>query len=286
MQAGPYIHIRNAAYKAGMTDLLNIAVAGAAGRMGAQLVKAALDAGHTISGGSEAPGSVHLGRDIGDLAGLKALGVAAKAGIAEAGQGADVWIDFTVPKATLAALDVLPSLGVKAVIIGTTGFDAAQEAAIEAAGERLAIVKAGNFSLGVNLLQGLVRQAAARLGDDWDIEVLETHHRRKVDAPSGTALMLGEAAADGRGKPLSDMRAAPYDGPDAKRKAGDIGFAVRRSGGVIGDHEVTFGSDMEIVSLQHTALDRAVFAHGAIKAAEWAAKQTPGYYSMDDVLGL
>ena len=269
-----------------MTDHLNIAIAGAAGRMGRQLVKAAIDQGHRISGGSEAPGSIHLGRDIGELADIKPLGVAAYASIAEAAKGADVWIDFTVPRVTLAALDVLPSVGVKAVVIGTTGFTPEEEAAIERAGERLAIVKAGNFSLGVNLLQALVKQAASRLGDDWDIEVLETHHRRKIDAPSGTALMLGEAAADGRGKPLSELRAAPYDGADAKRVAGEIGFAVRRGGGVIGDHEVTFASDMEIVSLQHTALDRAVFAHGAIKAAAWAAASKHGFYGMDDVLGV
>ncbi len=269
-----------------MTQTLNIAVAGAAGRMGSQLVRAALDTGHTISGGSEAPGSTHLGQDIGVLAGTSSVGVDARAGIAEAAKGADAWIDFTIPKATLAALDVLPSVGVKAIIIGTTGFSVAEQEKIEAAADRLAIVKAGNFSLGVNLLEALVRLAAARLGEDWDIEILETHHRRKLDAPSGTALMLGEAAAEGRGKPLSQLRSAPYDGPDAKREAGQIGFAVRRSGDVIGEHEVTFGSDREILSLSHTALDRAVFAHGAIKAAEWAAAQGPGLYGMDDVLGL
>lgn len=269
-----------------MTTRLNIAVAGCAGRMGRQLVKAAVDAGHAISGGSEAPGSQYLGRDIGPLAGLDTLGAVAHAGLTEAGKDADVWIDFTVPSATLMALAMLPGLGVKAAIVGTTGFNAADQAQIKTASERLAIVKAGNFSLGVNLLEALVRQAASRLGEDWDIEVLETHHRRKIDAPSGTALMLGEAAAEGRTKPLSALRAAPYDGPDAKREPGQIGFAVRRTGGVIGEHEVTFGSDMEVISLSHTALDRAVFAHGAIRAAEWAASQPPGLYDMSDVLGV
>lgn len=254
--------------------------------MGRQLVKAAHEAGHVLSGGSEAPGSQRLGRDLGTLAGLEPLGTVAQAGMTEAGKGADVWIDFTVPSATLQALSALPALGVKAAIIGTTGFSPAEEVQIEQAAERLAIVKAGNYSLGVNLLQALVRQAASRLGEDWDIEVLETHHNRKLDAPSGTALMLGEAAAEGRGKPLNSLRTAPYDGPDAKREAGQIGFAVRRTGAVIGDHEVTFGSDMEIVSLRHTALDRAVFAHGAIKAAQWAATQPPGLYDMSDVLGI
>lgn len=269
-----------------MTKRRNIAVAGVAGRMGQQLVKAVLDQGHVLSGGSEAPGSSHLGRDIGELAGLKPIGVPAYAGIGEAATGADVWLDFTVPVATLAALDLVPRAGVRAMVIGTTGFSEAEDARIAEASQSLAIVRAGNFSLGVNLLEALVRQAAARLGEDWDIEVLETHHRRKLDAPSGTALMLGEAAAEGRGTKLGTVRAGPYDGPEAKREPGKIGFSVRRSGGVIGEHEVTFGSDMEIVSLSHSALDRAVFAHGAIKAGEWAASQPPGLYDMSDVLGM
>lgn len=269
-----------------MTTRLNIAVAGCAGRMGRQLVLAAHEAGHALSGGSEAPGSQYLGRDIGSLAGLEPIGATVEAGLTEAGKGADVWIDFTIPSATLMALAMLPSLCVKAAIVGTTGFSDEEEAQIKTAAERIAIVKAGNYSLGVNLLEALVRQAASRLGEDWDIEILETHHNRKIDAPSGTALMLGEAAAEGRGKPLSSVRTGPYDGPDAKREAGKIGFSVRRTGGVIGEHEVTFGSDKEIVSLSHTALDRAVFAHGAIKAAEWAAQQAPGLYDMSDVLGV
>jgi 4-hydroxy-tetrahydrodipicolinate reductase len=275
-----------ALYKAVMTSRLNIAVAGCAGRMGRQLVKAAHGAGHGLSGGSEAPGSAYLGRDLGSVAGLEPLGAVAHAGMSEAGKGADVWIDFTVPSATLMALSMLPSLGVKAAIVGTTGFSDGDLRQVETASERIAIVKAGNFSLGVNLLEALVRQAAARLGEDWDIEILETHHNRKIDAPSGTALMLGEAAAAGRGKPLSALRSGPYDGPDAKRAPGQIGFSVRRMGDVIGEHDVTFGSDMEMVSLRHTALDRAVFAHGAIKAAEWAATQPPGLYDMSDVLGV
>lgn len=275
-----------ALYKAVMTSRLNIAVAGCAGRMGRQLVKAAHGAGHGLSGGSEAPGSAYLGRDLGSVAGLEPLGAVAHAGMSEAGKGADVWIDFTVPSATLMALSMLPSLGVKAAIVGTTGFSDADLSQVETASERIAIVKAGNFSLGVNLLEALVRQTAARLGEDWDIEILETHHNRKIDAPSGTALMLGEAAAEGRGKPLSALRSGPYDGPDAKRARGQIGFSVRRMGDVIGEHDVTFGSDMEMVSLSHTALDRAVFAHGAIKAAEWAATQPPGLYDMSDVLGV
>lgn len=269
-----------------MSKQLNIAVAGCAGRMGRQLVSAARAVGHTISGGTEAPGSAAVGTDIGTLAGIEPVGAAATDRIDSAAVGANAWLDFTVPQATLSVLTALPHLGVRAAIIGTTGFSEEQEQEIAAAAQKLAIVKAGNFSLGVNLLEALVRQAAARLGPDWDIEIAETHHRHKVDAPSGTALMLAEAAAQGRGNVLNDLRSSPYDGPDAKRLEGQIGFSVRRTGGVIGDHEVTIGSEMEIVSLRHTALDRSVFAHGAIKAAEWAAAQPPGLYDMSDVLGV
>ena len=266
-----------------MTTKLNIAIAGSAGRMGRQLIGAALNAGHNVSGGSEAPGSDQIGKDLGTLGGKEPTGNAVSTDIAMAAQNANVWIDFTVPAATLSALS---ASGSPAFVIGTTGFTDAEEQQIKAASSSAAIVKAGNFSLGVNLLEALVKQAASRLGEDWDIEVLETHHRHKVDAPSGTALMLGEAAAAGRSKPLSDVRAAPYDGADAKRVPGEIGFSVRRSGGVIGDHEVTYASEMEILSLRHTALDRAVFACGAIKAAEWVATQPPGLYDMSDVLGV
>ena len=278
--------MREARYKAAMTDELNIAIAGCAGRMGQQLVKAALAAGHEISGGSEVANSPKLGRDIGTLSGLEPLGKKAVSAIRSAANGASVWIDFTVPVATLEALARLPDAGVSSIVIGTTGFSDAQEQAIAAAASTLSIVKAGNFSLGVNVLEALVKQAAARLGTDWDIEVLETHHRHKVDAPSGTALMLGHAAAAGRGSDLETLKSPPYDGPDAQRVAGEIGFSVRRTGGVIGDHEVTLGTEMEVLSLRHTALDRAVFAHGAIKAAEWVANQPPGLYDMSDVIGI
>ena len=266
-----------------MTTKLNIAIAGSAGRMGRQLIGAAFNAGHNVSGASEAPGSALIGKDLGLLGGLEPTGAMVTDDIAVAAQNANVWIDFTVPGATLSALS---TSGSPAFVIGTTGFTDEEEQQIKAASRSAAIVKAGNFSLGVNLLEALVKQAASRLGEDWDIEVLETHHRHKVDAPSGTALMLGEAAAAGRSKPLSDVRAAPYDGADAKRVPGEIGFSVRRSGGVIGDHEVTYASEMEILSLRHTALDRAVFAYGAIKAAEWVATQPPGLYDMSDVLGV
>ncbi|MEO0606789.1 MAG: 4-hydroxy-tetrahydrodipicolinate reductase [Pseudomonadota bacterium] len=282
----PSGQLGKALYKARMTDLISISVAGCAGRMGRQLVAAGHKAGHKVSGGAERAGSTALGQDLGSLAGIEALGVAATDVFETALIGANVWIDFTAPEATVMAVSKLKDLNVGAAIIGTTGFSPEQETELKSAARDLAIVKAGNFSLGVNLLEALVQQAAARLGPDWDIEISETHHRHKRDAPSGTALMLGEAAASGRGSTLRALKSDPYDGPDATRVSGQIGFAVTRSGGVIGDHEVTFGSEMETLSLRHTALDRAVFAHGAIKAAEWAVKQQPGYYDMSDVLGL
>ncbi|MEL6829662.1 MAG: 4-hydroxy-tetrahydrodipicolinate reductase, partial [Pseudomonadota bacterium] len=188
--------------------------------------------------------------------------------------------------ATLAALDQLQRTSVNAVIIGTTGFSDAELDRVERYAERFAIVKAGNFSLGINLLEHLVQLAAARLGEAWDIEVSETHHHHKKDAPSGTALMLGEAAAKGRDKPLEALRADPYDGPEAAREPGEIGFSVQRIGGVIGDHSVSFGTQQEVITLSHRAIDRAVFAHGAIRAAQWAHSQAPGLYNLGDVLGL
>jgi len=266
---------------------LKIAIAGVAGRMGQSLVRACETVDNCeIIGGTERPGSEALGTDIGNVAGLKPSGVEIVQSPAEAAKNADIWIDFTAPIPTLAAMTALDMTGVKAVIIGTTGFNEAEEKALQEFSKRFSIVKAGNFSLGVTMLTALVERAAASLGDDWDIEVLETHHRRKVDAPSGTALMLGEAAADGRGTPLKDLQTPPYDGITGERETGKIGFSVRRAGGVIGDHEVLFGSDEELISLRHTALDRNVFAKGAIKAGQWAVQQSPGYYSIRDVLDL
>ncbi len=269
-----------------MSDALTVAIAGVAGRMGRQLAAVALDRGFRISGGSEVPQADVFNEDIGLLAGRRAIGVQPVAETSLAAEAADVWIDFTRPAATLAALDALKTTSVRAVIIGTTGFSDTEERCIANAAKQTAIVKAGNFSIGVNLLEALTRFAAARLGPDWDIEVLETHHRLKADAPSGTALMLGEAAAAGRGAHLKTLRAAPYDGPEAKRETGRIGFAVRRAGGVIGEHDVTFGSEKELIRLSHTALDRSVFAGGALHAAAWASGQPPGLYNMNDVLGL
>lgn len=266
--------------------LSSIAIAGVAGRMGRTLVASARGAEIEIAGGSEAPGSSFLETDIGVLGGGEPLGLMPQTDVSAAAATAEVFIDFTTPRATLSALDALTSTDVKAVVIGTTGFTDADDAKIAEHANRLAIVKAGNFSIGINLLEALTKLAVSRLGEGWDIEILETHHRRKVDAPSGTALMLGHAAAEGRGASLSDLQAPPYLGTDAKRKSGDIGFSVRRSGGVIGEHEVTIASDQEVLTLAHSAIDRSVFAEGAMHAAQWAVSQPPGLYGMDDVLGL
>ncbi|WP_353255270.1 4-hydroxy-tetrahydrodipicolinate reductase [Hyphomonas sp.] len=265
---------------------LKMAVAGVAGRMGRQLAAMVIDRGYVLTGGSEVAAAGVFDEDIGMLAGRPTLGVLPAPDAAQAAAGADVWIDFSRPEATLASLGALQTTSVRTVIIGTTGFSLEQESAIKAAATRFAIVKAGNFSVGINLLQALTRLAASRLGPDWDIEILESHHRLKVDAPSGTALMLGEAAAGGRGGALSELQAPPYIGPDAARKEGEIGMAVRRAGGIYGEHEVLFGSSRETVRLSHMALDRSVFAEGAVHAAVWAAGQPPGLYGMDDVLGI
>lgn len=270
-----------------MNEPKRFAVAGAAGRMGREIIRAILEAGHEISGASEAPGTGNHDQDIALLAGLGApIGKTPVTDPVEAASGAHLWIDFTTPQATLAALEGLKHTSVQGVVIGTTGFSAREEAEIAAASAHFAIVKAGNFSLGVNLLAAVTRIVANRLNEGWDAEILETHHRRKRDAPSGTALMLAEAVAAGRGVALEKVRRQPYSGSDDRRAPAEIGFAVRRAGGVVGEHEALFASETEIVSLSHTALNRSVFADGALTAALWAADQPPGLYDMQDVLGL
>jgi len=199
----------------------------------------------------------------------------------------DVVIDFSTPEASVELARACAERGGPALVIGSTGLSPEQDALIEAAAEKIAIVRSGNFSLGLNILIGLVEDAAQRLdGRDWDIEVLETHHRRKVDAPSGTALMLGEAAANGRGRDLEDLKTAPYDGITGPREPGKIGFASLRAGGVIGEHTVLFGSEDELLTLSHSAIDRSLFAKGAVAAAAWVRNRRPGLYDMQDVLGF
>lgn len=199
----------------------------------------------------------------------------------------DVVIDFSTPEASVALAKACVERGGPALVIGSTGFTPEQDAEIEAAARSLAIVRSGNFSLGVNILIGLVEHAAQRLdARDWDIEVLEAHHRRKVDAPSGTALMLGEAAANGRGVDLPNVRSGPYDGIHGERETGRIGFASLRAGGIVGEHTVLFASEDETLTLSHSAIDRSLFAKGAVAAAAWVRTRRPGLYDMQDVLGF
>jgi 4-hydroxy-tetrahydrodipicolinate reductase len=256
---------------------VKIAIAGVAGRMGQALLEAA-GGDIAVVGGTEKPGSADIGRE---MAGWTISDAANKAAM-----GADAWIDFTAPAATLEALELLKLTKVKAAIVGTTGLSPTQEQQVGEHAKRIAIVRARNFSLGVNLMIGLVEQAAARLGPDWDIEISEAHHGKKVEAPSGTALMIGDAAARGRGQPLADLRVPPHDGITGARKPGAIGFSVKRAGGIIGDHDAVFASEEEILSIGHRAISRAIFAKGALHAARWAVRQKPGLYSMRDVLSL
>ena len=266
---------------------LSIAIAGAGGRMGRALVRAAsADPRFLVCGGTERGDGQFLGIDLGALAGVAPLMMNASETSNLAADKAEVWIDFTAPNATIQALDALAGTPVKGAIIGTTGLSDEQEAKIAAHAERIAIVRSGNFSLGVNLLAALVEQAAQRLGPDWDIEITEAHHRRKIDAPSGTALLLGDAAAHGRNVNLSDARLKPHDGITGPRKEGGIGFSAIRGGGIVGDHDVRFIAEREVLTLSHHAADRAVFADGALAAALWVADKRPGLYSMRDVLGL
>lgn len=199
----------------------------------------------------------------------------------------DVVIDFSTAEASAALATRAAELGGPALVIGSTGFSDEQDAAIRAAAEKIAIVRSGNYSLGVNILIGLVEHAAQRLDPrEWDIEIIEAHHRLKVDAPSGTALMLGEAAANGRNVELADVRSKPYDGITGEREDGKIGFASVRAGGIVGDHTVLFGSPSETLTLSHQAIDRSLFARGAVAAAAWVRTRKPGLYDMQDVLGF
>jgi len=243
---------------------LSIAIAGAEGRMGAALrAAAAKDPRFYLAGATTRGASVE-----------------------KAAASAEVWIDFTTPEATMAALAALPATKVRAAIIGATGLSSQQQAEIANAARRIAIVYSGNFSLGVNVLAALVEQAARQLGSAWDIEIVEAHHRGKIDAPSGTALMLGEAAAAGRNQKLVDVAIAPRQGVTGPRPGEAIAIASLRGGGIVGDHAVIFAGEHETITLSHRAIDRGLFADGALSAALWAANKPPGLYTMKDVLAL
>lgn len=263
-----------------------IVVTGASGRMGRMLIKLITESGSAkLKSVVERNGHDWIGRDLGEMMGGAASGVIVTDDAAEAFAGADAVIDFTSPDATVAFAELAADAGCVHVI-GTTGFDDSHLAAIARIAERGTIVRAGNMSLGVNLLVQLTKKVAAALDEDFDIEVIEAHHNRKVDAPSGTALMLGEAAAEGRGVNLKDVRDSGRDGITGARKRGDIGFTAIRGGDIVGEHDVLFAADGERIVLRHIATDRAVFARGALKAALWAQGKPAGEYSMLDVLGL
>jgi 4-hydroxy-tetrahydrodipicolinate reductase len=268
-----------------MSDM-KIAIMGAAGRMGREMVRTVHDAGGcAVAGGTEAKGSDAVGADVGELAGIGPLGVTVTDDPVALIAGVDAILDFTVPAASTEFVALAAQARIVHVL-GTTGFSAEDEKKIEAAARHATIVKAGNMSLGVNLLVELTRKVAAALDEDFDIEVIEMHHRHKVDAPSGTALMLGQAAAEGRGIDLESHSVRARDGHTGPRNRGDIGFATLRGGSVVGEHTVIFAADGERVELTHRAGDRAIFARGAVKAALWAHGRSPGLYSMADVLGL
>jgi 4-hydroxy-tetrahydrodipicolinate reductase len=265
---------------------MRIAVAGAAGRMGRILCRCLHEAeGFEVAGGLEPRGSAHVGTDVGTLAGTGSLGVAVTDDAASLLATVDGIIDFTTPQASVSLSGLAAEAGLVHVI-GTTGLSEADTAKIRDAARRARIVKSGNMSLGVNLLAGLVRKAAATLGEDFDIEIVEMHHRHKVDAPSGTALLLGEAAAAGRDIDLKARSIRSRDGHTGARPAGAVGFAALRGGSVIGEHSVIFAGTAERIELTHRAESREIFARGALRAARWAVDRTPGLYSMADVLGL
>lgn len=265
---------------------VKIAVMGASGRMGRALIRAVLENDQAIlCGATELAGSEAVGSDAGTLAGLDATGCLVSADAEAVISNADAILDFTVPAATVAFAQTAAAS--KTVhIIGTTGFGTENEKAIAQAAENTTIVKAGNMSLGVNLVTALTAKVAAALDIDFDIEIVEMHHRHKVDAPSGTALMLANAAASGRGVNLDDKAVRTRDGHTGPRPAGAIGLQTLRGGSVIGDHSVIFAGEGERVVLSHHAEDRTIFARGAVKAALWARDKEPGLYSMIDVLGL
>ena len=266
---------------------MKLVVLGSAGRMGRTLVTVIGETeGAVLSGAVEREGSEAIGQDAGLLAGIGTSGVLITDDIDAALAGADGIIDFTAPAASVAMAERAAN-GSLVHVVGTTGCSTDQDAAIAASAEHTPIVKSGNMSLGVNLLAGLVEKAARALGPDaFDIEILEMHHKHKVDAPSGTALLLGEAAAKGRGISLADNSVRVRDGHTGPRPEGTIGFATLRGGSVTGEHSVILAGEGERIEISHLATDRAIFARGAVRAALWAKDRAPGRYTMADVLGL
>lgn len=266
---------------------IRVGITGAAGRMGRTLIEAiALTEGKmTLAAAIEQPQSSLLGADAGELCGQGKNGVLLVGDLAQVVDAIDVLIDFTVPAATLSNLALCAEHGVS-MVIGTTGFTAEEQADIDAAAQRIAICKASNFSTGVNVCFKLLDMAARVLGDDVDIEVYEAHHRHKIDAPSGTALSMGQVVADALGRDLQKVAVYGREGQTGARERDTIGFATVRAGDVVGDHTVTFAAEGERVEITHKASSRMSFGRGAVRAAGWLTSQSPGMYDMQDVLGL
>ena len=269
-----------------MTDLPGIVITGASGRMGQMLIRMIAQDGRVrLAGAVERAGHDWIGQDVGTAMGRGALGVSVSDDPLEALTQAQAVIDFTAPAATVD-FAALAAQARCVHVIGTTGLSADDLQKISAAARHAVVVRAGNMSLGVNLLVQLTRQVAAALDEDYDIEIVEAHHNQKVDAPSGTALMLGQAAADGRGVMLDEVSDRGLDGITGKRGRGDIGFHAIRGGDIVGEHDVIFAGPGERIVLRHVAGDRQLFARGALRAALWGQGRKPGEYDMLDVLGL
>ena len=269
-----------------MSELPGIVVTGASGRMGRMLIRTVADSAEArLAGAVERRGHDWLGQDVGTAMGGAPLGVTVTDDPLEPFAGAHAVLDFTTPEASVEFAAVAAQARVVHVI-GTTGLADEHLRKLDAAARHAVIVRAGNMSLGVNLLVQLTRQVAAALGQEFDIEVVETHHRMKVDAPSGTALMLGEAAAEGRGVSLEDVSDRGRDGITGARTPGHIGFSSIRGGDIVGEHDVVFAGMGERIVLRHIATDRALFARGALRAALWGQDRMPGHYDMLDVLGF
>lgn len=266
--------------------MIRLAILGADGRMGHALVQASQHSDHlTLGAAIERPGSAHLGADAGNLAGLEPLGIVLTDSLESVGDRFDVLIDFTRPQPSLAAM-AFCLREAKPMVIGTTGFSAEEKQQIQKAAQQIPIMMAPNMSVGVNLSLKLLELAARTIGQETDIEIIEAHHRHKVDAPSGTALRMGEVVAESLGKTLSDCAVWSREGHTGERRPGSIGFSVIRAGDIVGDHTVMFADEGERIEIRHHASSRMTFAKGALRAAHWLAAQGPGLYDMQDVLGL
>jgi 4-hydroxy-tetrahydrodipicolinate reductase len=265
---------------------IKMGVVGCGGRMGRMLVaEIAATEGCAIAGGSEAPGSGYVNQDIGELAGIGRMGIPIGETVEKLIRDSDVVLEFTSPAVTVEHAALAAEIG-KAMVIGTTGLSPEQGEAVRQAARKIPIVWAPNVSLGVNVLLSVVEEVARRLGPDWDVEIMEMHHKGKVDAPSGTALALGRAVAAGRGVVLEEVEQRARDGITGPRRTGDIGFAALRGGDAVGDHYVIFAGAGERLELVHRTTTRAVFAKGAVRAARWVVGKPPGVYGIGDVLGL